>query len=206
MREPLHAAHEVPERERVLARGRGHDDRPVHRVAGFEHDRRHAVAAVLRDDLVVVGPHVVGGRLVGDRTLDERGIEAGLLDDLRVHARIVRAHPIVEERVPDRRVPAVDRVVALLAPDERADPHLAPAVRPRPLPRVLLPGLPVDVLEREEPPRDVDRHLAAHVPDPARRLIGVRAHRVEEPLHPFHRAVSPYRSVFQLLAPRRTRL
>ena len=62
----------------------------------------------------------------------------------------VRLHAVVEERVADRRVPAVERVVAELAADERADAHLPEAERPRALPRVALPSDQVDLFEREE--------------------------------------------------------
>src|SRR5262249_17325767 len=97
--------------------------------------------------------------------------------------RIVCAYAVFEEGAADSGVPAVELVVPELPPDQRADAHLAVAVRPRPFPWVALAVLAVDLLEREEPPRDVDRHRLAHLTDPLRRLIRVRTHRVEEPLH-----------------------
>ena len=77
LRESLHRVHELPERDRVVAFGRGHDDRSVDRVALVEHECRHAVRAVSRDRVEVLVADLGEGRFVGDRALDERRVEAG---------------------------------------------------------------------------------------------------------------------------------
>ena len=136
LREPLHRVHELPERDRVLAFGRGHDDRSVDRVALVEHERGNTVRAVAGDRVLMFLAHLRQGRFVGDRALDERRVEAGRADDAHVFFGNVHLHTVVEERVADRLVPAVELVVAELTPDQRADPHLPEAERPRSLPRV----------------------------------------------------------------------
>ena len=140
-------------------------------------------AAVIGDDFVVVGAHVVGRGRVRDGAFDERRVEAGRRDHLRVHLRVVGLHTLVR-RTHDRPSRTSDRRASLpcsrrISAPTRICPHPYDHGRSH---GCFLPVLAVDVLEREEAPGDVERHLRAHVADPARRLVGVRAHRIEEPL------------------------
>ena len=202
MREPRHRAHELPERDRVVAGRRGHDDRPVHRVARSSSTivgtpcAPYAAAACswsARTSSIVAGSAIARSTSVGSKPFAPM--------HLGVHLGHVRLDAVVEERVADGRVPAVELVVAVLAPDERADPHLAPAERPRPLPRVLLALDPVHLLEREEPPRDVEPDLVAHVADPDRRLVRVRAHRVEVELHGLGHRIDSCTALIRITCP-----
>jgi hypothetical protein len=105
------------------------------------------VRAVAGDRVEVLVADFGERRLVGDRTIDERRIEPGGADDLRVHLGYVRLDAVEEERVTDRRVPTIQLFVAELAPDHRADAHLAEAERPRPFPGMAFAGDQVDLLE-----------------------------------------------------------
>ena len=146
-----------------------------------QHDGGDAVCTVVPDGVVVVGAHLVGGGGIGDRRVDQARVEVELGQELAVHVGDVRLATLEVEGAAGRGVPAVDQVLTLTA-EERGDPHLRPAVGPLALPRVLLALDPVDLLEAEEPPRDVESDSVADVADPDRGLVGPRAHRVEEEL------------------------
>ena len=75
-------------------------------------------------------------------------------------------------------VPGV-QVVHRRAAQQCADAHHRPAVGPFPFPRVLLAVQAVDLLEAEEPPVHREPGQFAHLADPERCLIRVRAHDVE---------------------------
>src|SRR5664280_1151566 len=100
-----------------------------------------------------------------------------------------------------RLVPPVEQVHVLTS-EQRTDPHHRPSVGPLSFPGVLLPLLAVDLLEAEEPPPHVDTGSVAHVADPQRGLVGVRAHDVEVEVDsgrlldghgaPLHRRSSPH--------------
>jgi hypothetical protein len=167
VREPRHPPHEVPECDRVIAGRRGNDHGAVERIAVGEHQRRNAVRSIAGDRLLMFLAYFVERRVVGDRAVDKRWIEAGFRDHLCVHFGNVRLDAVVEERVANRRVPVIERVVAELTTDQRADAHLAEAVRPRAFPRVALAGDKVHLFQREEPPRDVERPLLSDRANPA---------------------------------------
>ena len=147
--------------------------------------RRHAVRAVRGDRVVVVGAHVVERGRVGDRALDERRDRSRSRDaPRRAPSGTCVLHAVVEERV-SRRPRTSGRARRCRA---RGGSARRPASGPKPNDHGRSHGcfLPSTRLTSSS---EKNRHVMsspiwlAHVADPERRLVGVRAHRVEVELH-----------------------
>jgi len=152
------------------------------------------------DGLAMVGEHVSVGGLVGDRFVPcfEGRIDLG--EELHGDGPVVEPSPIDMQGAPADLVPTVaQRHVDPSQPCR--NPHRCPSVGERPLPRVALTLRSIDLLEREEPPRDVEFAPATHVPDPHGRLVGVGADRIEEELD----RVDPHGASVTLCWPTRRR-
>lgn len=181
VREACGCPHEIPEREGVVAERCGDDDGSEYCVVAGEDDRRHAVRAVAFDGVLVLGPHFLLRRGVGEGPFDEVRSEARLPDDFGVEFGEVAGTSALEELAADGLVPPVDARLTVFAPDEGADPHLTDPVRPVAFPGRRFTGIGVDRLEREETPLDVEARgeEPTHLPYPDRSLVGVGTHRVQ---------------------------
>ena len=102
----------------------------------------------------------VVGSAMAARTMP--GIEPHLGQEGLGHIGTVGLAALLVQGPARHPVPAVEQV-RVLAPEVGADPHHRPAVGPLPLPGVLLALGPVDLLEAEEPPPDLE---AEPVPAP----------------------------------------
>jgi hypothetical protein len=128
-----------------------------------------STASVLRAD-------VLGGRWVGHGAVDSLGIEVGSGQRLaqEIHRQVT---VLVVDPLADRLIEACDRVVPLLAADQRQGAEGRNASRGRVGERV------VDALVRqakaEQPPVDLDVAHLLDLADPLGRLPRPRARRVE---------------------------
>ena len=137
-------------------------------------------AAITRSWSAFTSSLVVGSAIASSTIA---GSSPSLLQQVPGDVGIVRLVPFLVQRPRRSFVPAVE-VIHARPPQQRTDAHHRPAVRPLPFPRVLLALDPVDLLQAEELPRDVESVLRPHVPDPLRRLIGERTHHVEVEVDP----------------------
>ena len=167
----------VPQPHSRVPGGRIDQNRPEKALPVGEEHRRHPVAVGI-DHPLVIGHHLVAGRGIGDRLVDEAGLETEFFEKVAGDSLFVR-FVAVDVQCPARTlVPGFD-VGHRPAAQQCTDAHHRPAVRPLPLPRVLLALLAVDLLEAEEAPVHREAGQVTHLADPQRRLVRVRAHDVE---------------------------
>ena len=177
MRELRPCENSLPEPDGGLPGGRIDEHRPEQALPVGEEHRRHAVPVGI-DHPPVFGEHLVVGGGVGDRRVDEAGVEAEFAEEVLGDGLLMWLVSVDVQRLPGASVPGV-QVVHGVAAQQGTDAHHRPAVGPVPFPRVLFAFLTVDLLEAEEAPVHGEPGLRAHLADPQRGLIRVGAHDVE---------------------------